>query len=126
MKFKVVIFDLDGTIWDHEDISTLSSPFRVISEEIIEDSKGTQVKIYPYVRDTLRELKSLGLILAIASWNKENIALEALKAFNLIDFFDYYCIEYHPMKEKMIKKILEKINIKKVKTLNNIYMNVYV
>jgi len=126
VKFKVVIFDLDGTIWDHEDISTLSSPFRVISEEIIEDSKGTQVKIYPYVRDTLRELKSLGLILAIASWNKENIALEALKAFNLIDFFDYYCIEYHPMKEKMIKKILEKINIKKVKTLNNIYMNVYV
>ena len=110
MKFKVVIFDLDGTIWNHGDISALSPPFKKVSDDIIEDSRGNLVKLYPYVKETLSELKSMDLVLAIASWNKEEIALSTLKAFNLINFFDYYCIEYHSRKEKMIKKLLNRIN----------------
>jgi len=104
--FKLIIFDLDGTIWDHEDISSLKLPFHKISDNIIIDSNGVIVKLHPHVHEVLNELYNMNICLTIASWNNWDHAYNALKAFNLIKYFKYIAIENHPRKHELIAKII--------------------
>ncbi len=103
---KIVVFDLDLTLWDHADVSAMKPPFRRLDENTIIDSENDRLRLYPCVRNLLKKLKDNGYKLSIASWNITSTALKALETLKLIDFFDYIVIEPHPEKEKMIEKIL--------------------
>ncbi len=54
---KLVIFDADKTLWDHYNISEFEEPFSVIDGNVLRDSKGRTLKVFPNVRRTLDELK---------------------------------------------------------------------
>ena len=105
MKIQLIVFDLDKTLWDHEDASTLEPPYKRIGEDSIVDSHGRTLSLYPNVRNILKELKSRGLLLAIASWNLERVG-EILRILDIAKYFDVICIEPHPDKAKMLRKIL--------------------
>jgi len=102
----LLLLDLDGTLWDHLDISMLKPPFIRISEDLIIDSLGVKVKLYEDIVKVIKWAKREGAIIAALSWNIPWKAIEALRAFNLLDLFDYLGIEDHPGKGSMALKIV--------------------
>jgi len=105
-KIRLVIFDLDCTLWDHDDASTLRPPFRLENEDTIIDANGIKLKLFPGVREVLEKLRKKNKFLAVASWNKYSKVIKILKALKLDRFFDVICIEDHPFKDNMLLKIL--------------------
>jgi len=117
--FKVgiclVVLDADGTIWDHEDITALTLPFKRISRNSIIDVKGERVNLKNGVRDLLRELKRRKIFVALASWNKPEYVYQALKLFGIEKYFDYIKAEFNPAKHLMIQEILQSLENKGIK-----------
>lgn len=105
-KVKVVVFDLDGTIWDHLDVSSLKLPFSLINKDIAEDANGVKIKLFPGVRKALNQLAKMGKIVSIASWNRPEPALQLLSLFDIIHYFKYPKIHPHPKKYEMILELL--------------------
>ena len=108
-RIKLVVLDLDGTLWDCEDISLLTPPFRVVRKGVIIDSEGREVRIRDGVDDFLKWCMAKGLILATLSWNDLRKALDALRALGMLEYFRHHAIEYHPRKHEMLLKLLRKL-----------------
>lgn len=106
---KVVFIDLDGTIWDCFNISSLTPPFKRVGENAIVDKFGTKVSLYPGVRSFLNWLKEKGFITAVLSWNMFSIAYSAMEKLGLVKYFDLLYIEPHPHKGYMVMKALREI-----------------
>ena len=121
----VLFLDLDGTLWDHLDISSLKPPFRRISEDSIVDSQGVPVRLYRDVVEVARWAKRSGGFVVALSWNIPEVAVEALKAFNILDLFDYLGIEDHPDKGLIASKILGDLESRgyKVKPCRVVYVD---
>ncbi|MEM1598125.1 MAG: magnesium-dependent phosphatase-1 [Pyrobaculum sp.] len=105
----LIALDLDGTVWDHGDISSLYLPFRKISQMQIVDSRGVVVTLRRHVRDFLAWARGEGHILSTLSWNDFDVAYQALKAFEIDRYFHYLVIEPHPRKDKMLWRLLRRI-----------------
>ncbi len=121
----VLFLDLDGTLWDHLDISSLKPPFRRISEDSIVDSQGVPVRLYRDVVEVARWARRSGGFVVALSWNIPEVAVEALKAFNILDLFDYLGIEDHPDKGLVASKILGDLESRgyKVKPCRVVYVD---
>jgi HAD superfamily phosphatase (TIGR01681 family) len=76
----VVFMDLDGTLWDHEDISQLTPPFKRISSEEIVDSSGVVVRVHRIALELLDYASRRGFILSTLSWNDPHKALEGFSS----------------------------------------------
>tara|TARA_B100000686_G_C16545193_1_gene839497 strand:+ start:358 stop:825 length:468 start_codon:yes stop_codon:yes gene_type:complete len=91
MKPKLVVFDLDFTLWDAAGTwcDHLSPPFNIRSGRIF-DSRGSELKLYPSTIDILEELKYEHFDLGIASrTNEPDWARELLDLLNVRDYFRY-------------------------------------
>ena len=106
----IVFIDLDGTVWDHKDISSTNPPYRCVGD-LLYNSTGTIVKLYSNVREFLSLLKTKRLLVYTLSWNDPTKALKALECLNLKEFFDGHVIHNHPHKHLGMKKIIEKLNL---------------
>ena len=115
-SLRVLFIDLDGTIWNHLDVSALTPPFRRIGTDVIEDSAGIKVRLSRGVREFLVGVRKLGIIIASLSWNNPVKALEIIKAFGINHLFDVHYIEPHPRKGEVMAYALmdlsEKLNIR--------------
>ncbi|MEZ0346360.1 MAG: magnesium-dependent phosphatase-1 [Infirmifilum sp.] len=109
---RLLILDLDNTLWSHHDISRTEPPYRRISQDTIVDSMGETIKLNPCAAQVLSEAKNKGILLAVASWNNPEKAEEAIVALGLQGFFEEIVVEPHPYKEKMIRRILRKVGVK--------------
>ncbi|MCE4600101.1 MAG: magnesium-dependent phosphatase-1 [Desulfurococcales archaeon] len=105
----LLFLDLDGTLWDHKDISSLTPPFKRINDEVIVDSRGVEVNLYGDMVKLLKWAKERGAIVSSLSWNDPRKALEALKAFNLLGLFDYHAIEVHPNKGEYASRVVDTV-----------------
>ena len=63
---KVLFIDLDGTLWDHKDVSQMKPPFKRMGEGMIIDSIGTTLKINETMLEILRMIKDEGVLLSHA------------------------------------------------------------
>ena len=91
MKPKLVVFDLDFTLWDAAGTwcDHLYPPFKIRSGRIF-DSRGSELKLYPGTIDILEELKYEHFDLGIASrTNEPDWARELLDLLNVRDYFRY-------------------------------------
>ena len=112
----LLFLDLDGTLWDHLDVSMLNPPFQKVRDNVIRDSNGVEIRLYTDMIKLLKWAKGNGAFTSTLSWNKPSHALNALEAFGVKELFDYHAIEPHPAKEeyawKIIKTIEKQYNIK--------------
>ncbi|ALM75060.1 magnesium-dependent phosphatase-1 [Thermococcus barophilus] len=104
---RLLILDLDGTLWDHEDASQLVPPFEVHDDTVI-DAYGNKLSLFPSVREFLEWAKDR-FILSIASWNMEELVRPILEALGLWDYFIFPKIENHPDKASMILRTVEQL-----------------
>ncbi|MEM1517415.1 MAG: magnesium-dependent phosphatase-1 [Thermofilum sp.] len=112
MAVKLLILDLDQTLWNHPDISQATPPFRPLGQGTAVDATGTLVKLRECAEELLLHAKRSGIKLAVASWNLREPAAAALDVLGLTAYFDAVVIEPHPRKEEMIKKILKTLGVK--------------
>lgn len=102
----LLLLDLDGTVWDHLDVSSLRPPFRRVGVGVIVDSTGVRVRLYGYMVRLALWARRRGAIVASLSWNTPYNALEALRAFGIDGLFDYHLIEPHPWKGRVLARFL--------------------
>ncbi len=103
---KLLVLDLDGTVWDHPDASSLQPPYTRLNDDVAVDSQGVRVTLTPGVRWFLERVYGR-VALAVCSWNKWENAFELLKTFGLHEFFGYLGIEPHPHKYRVFEKIIK-------------------
>lgn len=106
---KLVIFDLDKTIWNHPNVSSLVLPLRLVSEDSVQDACGSEVKLTEGILETLETMTRKRLAISIASWNDAPIVLELLRMLKLHQFFRFPQIEWDVPKVLMIKAIVSAI-----------------
>jgi len=111
---KVVVFDADKTLWDHHNISIFKKPYKLLSENSIEDFSGNKLTLFPEVRETLKEIKNMGLITALATWNLPEKTDEILTLLKLKDYFDIIVSRDYPFKFLFISEIINRTREKGV------------
>jgi len=104
---RLLVLDLDGTLWDHEDASRLVPPFE-FHGDYLADANGNELHLFPGVRDFL-DWASERFLLSIASWNVEENVRPILEGFGLWDYFLFPKIEGHPDKADMIRRTIEEL-----------------
>ena len=102
----LLLLDLDGTLWDHLDVSALKPPFKLVQPGVIADSNGAHLRIYRYMIELAVWARRSGGIVASLSWNVPYNALEALRTLRVDSVFDYHLIEPHPWKGRILSKFL--------------------
>lgn len=107
----LVFLDLDGTFWDHLDVSTTTMPFKKISENAISDSNGVILTLHEGILDFTEWVRRNGGILSSCSWNEPQFAIEALKTFGAYDRFNYHMISSNPRKDLLMKELIDKLKI---------------
>jgi len=103
---RLVVFDADGTLWEHSDISSLSPHFSKIDENTLIDRDGIEIRLFPDVRRLLNELTARGIVVSMASWNKPEPVFEALRKLDILHYFTHPKVEFHPNKHEMMKGLL--------------------
>ena len=91
-KIKVLVWDLDNTLWDGT---------------LLEDEN---VSLFPGVEETLRELDRRGILLSVASKNEAAPVEEKLKALGLWDLFLYPQINWNS-KAVSVANIAKALNL---------------
>ncbi|GIY28779.1 magnesium-dependent phosphatase 1 [Caerostris extrusa] len=88
-KPKLIVFDLDYTLWPFWVDTHVSAPFKKVKNHIV-DGSGRKIKCFPDVPDVLNKLKSDGYILGIASRTEWPEGAEKLvKLFEWDNYFTY-------------------------------------
>jgi FkbH-like protein len=93
-KVKVVIWDLDNTVWDGT---------------LIEDGPE-RIRLKPSIVEIIRELDHRGIVNSVASKNDEAYALAQLERFGLREYFVFPMIGWGP-KSEAIKQIKDAFNV---------------
>ena len=104
---RLLVLDLDGMLWDHEDASRLVPPYE-FHDDCLTDAHGEELYLFPGVREFL-EWASWRFLLTIASWNVKERVRPILEGFGLWDYFTFPKIEGHPSKADMIRRTLEEL-----------------
>ncbi len=104
---RLLMLDLDRTVWDHPDVTSTSPPYVKVGDHVV-DGRGEHIRLLPGVPDLFRWAASHGVALAAVSWNDPAKALAVLDAFSLTPYFRYLYIEPHPMKHVLIGRLIER------------------
>ncbi len=102
MGVRLVILDLDLTLWNHRNVTGLARPFRRNGDDAVVDQTGVRVSLYPGVRALLDGLRERNLIIAAASWNEPDAVQDIFDLLRLDHYFDHKKVEPHPNKERMV------------------------
>lgn len=108
----ILFMDLDGTMWDHLDISSVEPPYRLVAPGVLANREGVVVKLHPEAVEFVKWAKRMGAITSTLSWNHPENALEALRLFGIADLFDHHEIEYSPEKFRGMKRFLALLECK--------------
>ncbi len=105
----LLLIDLDGTLWDHLDISSLKPPFKKIGEGKIRDIDGVEVTLNRDIVDLVKWARRNGAITSTLSWNIPWKAYKAIETFSIMSIFDYITVMNSDRKDEMIKDLLNKL-----------------
>ena len=98
MKIKLIIWDLDDTLWK----GTLA--------------EGDQLELYEHRAEIIRKLNQCGIVSAICSKNDYVIARQTLESMNIWDQFVFPRIVFQP-KASIIKQLIEDMQLRPINVL---------
>ncbi len=108
----LLMMDLDGALWDHLDISTVSPPYHRLGSGKIGDNNGTVITVFPEALEFIRWCRENGAITSTLSWNYKEYAMEALEKLGIMDLFDYHETEFSPAKDQRLLQLLAELRAK--------------
>ncbi|XP_024608981.1 magnesium-dependent phosphatase 1 isoform X3 [Neophocaena asiaeorientalis asiaeorientalis] len=93
---KLVVFDLDYTLWPFWVDTHVDPPFHKSSDGTVRDRRGQAVRLYPEVPEVLERLQGLGVPVAAASRTGEvEGANQLLELFDLVRCYQHSCPEWN-------------------------------
>jgi magnesium-dependent phosphatase-1 len=114
-KEWLLAIDLDGTIWDHLDISLVNPPYRKEREGVLINEEGERVRLNKDAIEFIKWARKNGAIVASLSWNKPDHVFRALDVFGISNLFDYHATEYTAEKDKRLLELIRSLNLKSIK-----------
>lgn len=105
----IVFLDLDGTLWDHLDITATIPPFTRISTSVISDTRGVNITLMPGAVEFMKWVRANGGILSSCSWNEYDKAMGAIQAYELIHLFSFQEISTNPGKYLLMEELISKL-----------------
>lgn len=109
MVVKLVVFDCDGTLWDHPDVSAMQEPFRRLDADTVEDARGDRVRLFSSTRQVLDILRRRGFLLSIASLNRPEPVFAIFELLELTAYFTRPKVEYHWHKDRIVGALLREL-----------------
>jgi len=114
---SLIVFDCDDTLWfgmdgayisgvDYWDEGSEDFTFQKIDPLTIRRNDGRRFQLFPEVPEMLQALNKQGVLLSIASYNHRAPVMEALRAYEIENFFTHPVVEWHSQKDRMLKFIL--------------------
>ncbi|MEX2684527.1 MAG: HAD-IIIC family phosphatase [Candidatus Sigynarchaeota archaeon] len=88
-KVKIVVFDVDDTLWHGIDDSRAIGRFQRIDDRRVSDGDGHAQEIVPNAKVVLEKLRSQGYRLALATMGPEDQVRLFTRAFGIESFFDF-------------------------------------
>jgi magnesium-dependent phosphatase-1 len=88
-KVKIVVFDVDDTLWHGVDDPRATGRFRRIGDRLVSDGDGHAQEIVPNAKEVLEKLRSLGYRLALATMGPEDQVRLFTEAFDIEQYFDF-------------------------------------
>ncbi|WP_337860428.1 magnesium-dependent phosphatase-1 [Ferroplasma sp.] len=115
IKPWILAMDLDGTVWDHLNISGVNPPYTRLDSGHIKNSDNVVITIFACAIDFIKWAHENGAITTTLSWNRKDYAQEALEAFGICNLFDYNSTDHTPDKDQ---RLLQLINALKEKGID--------
>ncbi|MDP7975954.1 MAG: magnesium-dependent phosphatase-1 [Thermoprotei archaeon] len=105
MGYRLVVLDIDGTIWDYPKTSSaLPGPIK-LGKDCFFSGDGTTIRLREGIRDFLDACSESGIYLSLASWNDPALPSKVLEGLGLLGYFTHPKIQPHPYKDVMLKEI---------------------
>ena len=101
--------DIDGTLWDHLDISTVAPPYFEDGRGRLRSADGTRVQLIPEAIDFVRWCRRNGAIVASLSWNMPERVFPAIQVLGISDLFDYHATEFTDEKHERLLDLLNRL-----------------
>ncbi|KAJ7986545.1 hypothetical protein DPEC_G00340970 [Dallia pectoralis] len=87
---KLVVFDLDFTLWPFAVCTHVEPPFRKDKTGVVLDAGGMEIILFPDTVDVLADLHSQGIAIGVASRTEEvDGANQLLSIFNLNQYISF-------------------------------------
>ncbi|ARD85584.1 magnesium-dependent phosphatase-1 [Ferroplasma acidiphilum] len=102
----ILAMDLDGTVWDHLNISGVNPPYTRLDSNSIGNQDNVTVTLFPEALDFIRWARENGAITTTLSWNRKDYAQEALETFGICNLFDYNSTDQTPDKDQRLLKLI--------------------
>jgi len=106
----ILAMDLDGTIWDHLNISGVNPPYKRLDSKRIGNEDNVTITLFPEAIDFIKWARENGAITTTLSWNRKDYAQEALEIFGICDLFDYNSTDHTPDKDQRLLRLINLIN----------------
>ena len=118
---SLVVFDGDDTLWQALDGGFVSGTdwfddgrsdytFQSLDLLTIQRNDGRRFRLFPEVPALLRQLREKGVLMSLASYNHASPVLNALKTFNIEQYFEHVEIVWNSQKDRMLKTIMRGFN----------------
>ncbi|XP_011315302.1 magnesium-dependent phosphatase 1 [Fopius arisanus] len=89
-KPKVIVFDLDYTLWPFWVDTNVTPPFKKVENNAVVDEQGKKIQYYKEVPEILKKLHDEGFDLGVASRTSEiRGAFQLLNLFGWDQYFKY-------------------------------------
>lgn len=108
LKYKLVVFDLDETLWTVSDglCNLIEPPFRMETSDRLVGQHGLWVELNQGARDMIKVFRKRGAYLSLASRNDAEPTRRLLEFMGILDDFFEPQLCWKP-KEESIEKIIK-------------------
>jgi magnesium-dependent phosphatase-1 len=106
----ILAMDLDGTVWDHLNISGVEPPYTRVNASSIKNRDNVVITLFNEAITFIKWARSNGAIITTLSWNRRDYVEEALETFGISELFDYNSTDHTPDKDQRLLKLIKTLN----------------
>jgi magnesium-dependent phosphatase-1 len=106
----ILAMDLDGTVWNHLNISGVEPPYTKIDATSIKNRDNIKITLFEEAVKFIKWARENGAITTTLSWNRRDYVDEALETFGIAGLFDYSSTDHTPDKDQRLLRLINTLD----------------